>query len=122
MEAFEDVMDEEKTLTILLGSLPAEYELLVTILEYSNGLTLMNVKEKLLKEHDEKQQKETSEGVFRVCHGQGSRRAMRQQRTTNEDTKKKKQFRGTCHRYDKGGHKQYECKTKNVTDANAIAF
>lgn len=50
-------MDEERKLTILLGSLPTEYELLVTILENSIGLTLMEVKEKLLKENDKKSKK-----------------------------------------------------------------
>lgn len=54
------MMDEERKLTISFGSLPTEYELLVTILENSIGLTLMEVKEKLLKETDKKKQKETS--------------------------------------------------------------
>ena len=50
-------MDEERKLTISFGSLPTEYELLVTILENSIGLALMEVKEKLLKESDKKKQK-----------------------------------------------------------------
>ena len=47
---------------------------------------------------------------------------MRQRRTTNEDYKKKKQFRGRCHRCNKVGHKNHECKIKPATDANEIAF
>ena len=90
MEAVGETMDEGRKLTILLGSLPAEYELLVTVLENSAGLTLMDVKEKLLKEHDKKQQRETSEGAFRVRNGQGTGRTMCQQQTTNEDYKNEK--------------------------------
>lgn len=42
-----DMIDEGKKFMIWLGSLPAEYELLVTVLETTVGLTLMDVKEKL---------------------------------------------------------------------------
>ena len=72
-------MDEYRKMTILLGSLPADYEMIVTILENSTGLTLMDVIEKLLKDYEKNQQKETSEGAFRVHHGQGRERTMRQQ-------------------------------------------
>ena len=38
MEAVGETMDEGRKLTILLGSFPAEYELLVIVLENSVGL------------------------------------------------------------------------------------
>ena len=82
----------------------------------------MDVKEKLSKEHDKKQHRETSDGAFRARHGQGRGRTMRQQRTTNEDYRKTKQFRGRCHRCNKVSHKKYEWKIKHATDENEIAF
>ena len=49
MEAVGDAMDEARQITILLSSLPAEYEMLVAIIEYSVDVKMVDVKEKLIK-------------------------------------------------------------------------
>ena len=48
MEAVGYAMDEARQIIVLLGSLPAEYEMIMSIIENSMGVTMVNVKEKLL--------------------------------------------------------------------------
>nr|CCA27214.1 putative polyprotein [Albugo laibachii Nc14] len=103
-ETVGDVMGEYRKMTILLGSFPADYEMIVTILENSTGLTLMDVKEKLLKEYEKKQQKETSEDAFRV-----------QERRHNSVEDVTDAIRWV-------GHKQFECGTKAAKNMNEVAF
>uniref|UniRef100_A0AAV1UNN3 Polyprotein n=1 Tax=Peronospora matthiolae TaxID=2874970 RepID=A0AAV1UNN3_9STRA len=43
-------VDEARQLVVLLNSLPAEYELISSIIENAKDITLTEVKEKLLKE------------------------------------------------------------------------
>jgi gag-polypeptide of LTR copia-type len=50
IEAVRDEIDTSRQLVILLGSLPADYETIV--IENSNGLSLDEVKEKLLKQYE----------------------------------------------------------------------
>ena len=125
MEAVGDTMDDARQMTVLLSSLPAEYEMIVSIIENSMGVTMVDVKEKLLKEHKKKQQQEVSEGAFRVGRGghkQDRGRGMRKQRGAEESWKKKQPFRGKCHRCNKIGHKQFECRSAIKSDGHKIAF
>nr|CCA17671.1 putative polyprotein [Albugo laibachii Nc14] len=122
MEEFEGVMDEYRKVTILLESLPADYELKVMIINNSNGLTLMGVKEKLMKEYEKKRHRETSEGAFRVNHGQGREHTMLQQQERFEVSIKKTHFRERCHSCKKVGHNQCECKMKTANKMNEVAF
>lgn len=125
MEAVGDTMDDARQMTVLLSSLPAEYEMIVSIIENSMGVTMVDVKEKLLKEHKKKQQQEVSEGAFRVGRGghkQDRGRGMRKQRGAEESWKKKQPFRGKCHRCNKIGHKQFECRSATKNDGNEMAF
>ena len=55
MEAVGDTMDEARQMTVLLSCLPADYKMIVSIIENSMGVTMVDVKEKLLKEHKKKQ-------------------------------------------------------------------
>ena len=73
---------------------------------------MVDVKEKLLKEHKKKQRQDVSEGAFRVGRGghkQDRGRVVRQQRGAGESCKKKQPFRWKCHRCNKIGHKKLEC-------------
>lgn len=103
MDAVGDAMDEARLMTVLLGRLPADYERIVSIIKNSMSVTIVDVKEKLFKEHKKKQQ-EVSEGAFRVGRGGRIRnrgRVVRQQRGENESRKKKQTFRRKCHRFNK---------------------
>uniref|UniRef100_A0AAV1TC42 CCHC-type domain-containing protein n=1 Tax=Peronospora matthiolae TaxID=2874970 RepID=A0AAV1TC42_9STRA len=125
VEAVGDAMDEARRMTVLLSSLPAEYEMIVSISENYVGVTMVDVKEKLLKEHKKKQQQEVSKGAFRVGRGghkQDRGRVVRQQRGAEESWKKKQSFRGKCHRCNKIGHKQFECRSATKSDGNEMAF
>ncbi|KAJ0392280.1 hypothetical protein ATCC90586_011623 [Pythium insidiosum] len=126
MEAVGDKMDEARQLTILLGSLPQEYETLVTIIENSSSVSMVDVKEKLLKEYEKRQQQESTEGAFRARHHQQKNGPtdMHQQGTYNGGKKKKKYgFKGKCHRCNKVGHKAFECRSKpRETTENETAF
>ncbi|POM74040.1 Polyprotein [Phytophthora palmivora] len=59
-------VDEARQLVVLLSSLPSEYELIASIVENSNDITLTEFKEKLLKEHERLLKKETTEKAFRA--------------------------------------------------------
>ena len=50
---------------ILLSSLPAEYELISSIVENAKDATLIEVKEKLLKEYERQDKKEATERALK---------------------------------------------------------
>ncbi|KAG3105952.1 hypothetical protein PI124_g11898 [Phytophthora idaei] len=68
-------VDESRQLVVLLSSLPAEYELIASIVENAKDITLIQVKEKLLKESERLQKKETTEKAFRVNGNAGRPKA-----------------------------------------------
>ncbi|DBA05163.1 TPA: hypothetical protein N0F65_005013 [Lagenidium giganteum] len=49
-EAVGDGIDEARQLVVLLGSLPSSYDMIVSIIENAKDISLIEVKEKLLKE------------------------------------------------------------------------
>ncbi|ETP31051.1 hypothetical protein F442_20047, partial [Phytophthora nicotianae P10297] len=50
LQALSEPLDESRQLALLISSLPAEYELIASIVENSRDTTLIEVKEKLLKD------------------------------------------------------------------------
>ena len=54
-------VEEARQMVVLLSSLPSENELITSIMENSKDITLIEVKEKLLKEHECQQKKATAE-------------------------------------------------------------
>lgn len=62
--------DESRQRVVLLSSLPKNYELIVSIVENAKEITVIEIKEKLLKEHKRLQKKKTTEKAFPV-HGSG---------------------------------------------------
>lgn len=60
MEAVREAMDAARQMTILLGRLRAKYDTVVTIIENRVGHTMVDVKEKLVKEYEKKHQQETT--------------------------------------------------------------
>ncbi|OWZ01945.1 Integrase, catalytic core protein [Phytophthora megakarya] len=66
LQTLGEPLDDSRQLVILLSSLPAEYELIVSIVENSKDVTLIEAKEKLLKEYERQEKKETSERALKA--------------------------------------------------------
>ena len=66
LQTLGEPVDDSRQLVVLLSSLPTEYELISSIVENSKDIKLIEVKEKLLKEHERLQRKETTEKAFPV--------------------------------------------------------
>ncbi|DBA00738.1 TPA: hypothetical protein N0F65_001209 [Lagenidium giganteum] len=111
MEAVGDAMDATRQMVILLGSLPQEYGMIVTVIENSIGLTLDDVKEKLLRHYEKLQQQEPAEVAFKANLG-GARGRRPGGRGRNEDKKKPRAFKGKCFACGKVAHKKAQCKKK----------
>ncbi|DAZ97050.1 TPA: hypothetical protein N0F65_012919 [Lagenidium giganteum] len=52
MEGVGDGIDEARQLVVLLGSLPSSYDMIVSSIENAKDISLIEVKEKLLKENE----------------------------------------------------------------------
>lgn len=121
MEAVGDPMNDARQLVILLGSLPAQYDTIVTVIE---NLALDEVKEKLLKQYDKMQQQEPAEGAFKARQRGGRNNRMNNRHHTGDQKNgKPRKFMGTCHSCGKRGHKQHERhskKKKGTTDENVF--
>ncbi|CEG47936.1 polyprotein [Plasmopara halstedii] len=59
-------VDDSRQLVFLFSSLPSGYDLILAIVENAKDITLIKVKEKLLKESGKLQKKEATEKAFRV--------------------------------------------------------
>ena len=122
MEAVGDALDSSRQLVILLGSLPPEYDTIVTVIENTKEIELNEVKEKLLKQHEKLQQQDTTEGAFkarfRPTKGKPAldRRPATDRRTMGKQQARPKSFHGTCFACNKRGHKEAQCPNKRHGD------
>ncbi|ETP08782.1 hypothetical protein F441_15296 [Phytophthora nicotianae CJ01A1] len=66
LQTLGDPLDGSSQLVILISSLPVEYELIAEIVENSRKVTLIKVKEKLLKEYERQQKKESTERALKA--------------------------------------------------------
>lgn len=66
IQSLGDPVDDSRQLVMLLSSLPTEYELISLILANFKGITLIEIKHKLLKKHERFHRKETTEKSFPV--------------------------------------------------------
>lgn len=71
LQSLKEPVDESRQLVVLLSCLPIDYEPIVLIVENAKDITLIEIKEKLLKEHERLQQKETTEKAFPVYESGG---------------------------------------------------
>ncbi|CEG39575.1 polyprotein [Plasmopara halstedii] len=97
-------VDESRQLVVLLSSLPAEYEIISSIVENVKDITLIEVKVKLLKESDRLQKKEASEKAFRATGNDGRNKGRRGSGRKNYAPRKSGGFRGKCFNCDQTGH------------------
>ncbi|DAZ98757.1 TPA: hypothetical protein N0F65_003813 [Lagenidium giganteum] len=112
MGAVGDVMDEARLWTVLLGSLPND-------IENAQSISLVEVKEKLLRAFEKIQRQETSEGAFRA--GQKHKTGPMSKKEGNT-RKKQDKSRGKCFRCNKVGHKQDHCTKGDEQSDSEIAF
>lgn len=61
LQTLGEPVDETRQLVVLLSSLSSEYELIASIVENAKDVTMIEVKEKLLKEYGRLQKKEVIE-------------------------------------------------------------
>jgi hypothetical protein len=116
MEAVGDAMDEPRQLVILLGSLPSSYDMLVWIIENMTTISLIEVKEKLLKEHvklenAEKVEETAFKARFRGQPHKKGGRGFRKGRGGGRPhhVAETKPFGGRCFNCNQTGHKKKDC-------------
>jgi hypothetical protein len=116
MEAVGDAMDEPRQLVILLGSLPSSYDMLVSIIENMTTISLIEVKEKLLKEHVKLENAEmVEETAFKArFRGQPHKKGGRGFRKGRgggrpHHVAETKPFGGRCFNCNQTGHKKKDC-------------
>lgn len=123
MEAVGDPLDAARQLVILLGSLPAQYELIVSIIENMGDISLIEVKEKLLKEHEKLSSQEATETAFKArARSAPAKYGVGRKFGKRNPPKKDASFRGRCFGCNKVGHKQQECPNKKPEGRDEVMF
>lgn len=121
MEAVGDAIDQTRQLVILLGSLPAEYDVITSIIENIPEIKLIEVKEKLLKEFEKLKNQDTKETAFRVRYnnknGVNSTRKKPSKFIANT-----KGFRGRCNGCSKYGHMKRDCPELQQQRQSEVMF
>lgn len=120
-------VDESRQLVVLLSSLPAEYEIISSIVENAKDITLIEVKEKLLKESDRLQKKEASEKAFRATYNDGRIKGRRGSGRKDYAPRKGGGFRGKCFNCNQTGHMKRDCpaaenRSRNRYSGNDAVF
>uniref|UniRef100_A0AAV1VJH2 CCHC-type domain-containing protein n=1 Tax=Peronospora matthiolae TaxID=2874970 RepID=A0AAV1VJH2_9STRA len=119
LQTLEEPVDEARQLVVLLSSLPAEYELISSIIKNVKDITLIEVKEKLLKECERLEKKDTTlERAFKVNAGRfkGNKRSGRK---WSDQKKNSSGFQGKCFKCNKVGHMKRDCQ-EGTTDGDAV--
>lgn len=120
--------DDEK-LVILLGSLPQEYDMMIRIIEATNGVTLLAAKEMLRREYETLQKRETKETAFKAAPRSrqgfprgGNRRAARPTGGKNGGQNGGGQFKGRCYNCKQQGHKKDDCPRLKMKTGDEFVF
>uniref|UniRef100_A0AAV1U5K8 CCHC-type domain-containing protein n=1 Tax=Peronospora matthiolae TaxID=2874970 RepID=A0AAV1U5K8_9STRA len=123
LQTLGEPVDDSRQLVVLLNSLSTEYELISSIVENSKDITLIEVTEKLLKERDRMQRKETTEKAFPVSSngrrfkgGQGNGRKGNSLRKTNAGIK------GKCYKCGQVGHYKRDFLKRSHSEEEGAVF
>ncbi|KAE9277120.1 hypothetical protein PF008_g28929 [Phytophthora fragariae] len=121
LQTMGEPVDVARQLVVLLSSLPVEFELISSIIENAKDITLIEVKEKLLKEYERLEKKDTTtERAFKVNAGRfkGSKGNGRK---WNGPKKNAGDFLGKCFKCNQPGHMKRECPERNAgVDDDAV--
>ncbi|DAZ93541.1 TPA: hypothetical protein N0F65_000157, partial [Lagenidium giganteum] len=117
MEAVGDPLDQERQM--ILGSMSAKYETIVTVIENTRDVTLAEVKKKSLTKYVKLQTSESTEGAFKARrHG----RRQIDRRAPNKQRGKTKQPKTACAFCKIPGHSEEECRKKKKQQGGETLF
>ena len=102
-------VNESRVPVVLLSRLPSEYELISSIVENEKAITLIEVKEKLLKESEKIQRKEATDKVFRVNGNHKRFKGGRVNGWTGGAPRNYGEFKGNFFNCDKFDHMKRNC-------------
>lgn len=111
VEAVGEQMDEARQLIILLGSLVAEYDMLVSIIENTASPQLLDVTEMLLKAEEKSKVKEEKEVAFkaRTFSTKGHQETRKQGGAAAQINRQLGGFSGKCFKCGRVGYKAATC-------------
>ncbi|RMX65777.1 hypothetical protein DD238_004373 [Peronospora effusa] len=115
LQSLGEPVDEARQLMVFLSSLPAEYEVIASIVENAKDITLIEVKEKLLKEYERQDKKGDTECSLKdTTHGVKSKivridKCERNNGRKENVSRKQSGFKGICFNCDKFGHMKRDC-------------
>jgi hypothetical protein len=114
LQTLGEPLDEARQLVILLSSLPMEYELICSIVENAKDFTLIEVKEKLLKEYERLDKKEGAERALKAAaHGSKFKTFKGGKGSKGFSSRKNGGFKGKCFNRGQMGHMKRDCPDPN---------
>ncbi|KAE9084569.1 hypothetical protein PF010_g20777 [Phytophthora fragariae] len=122
LQTMGEPVDEARQLVVLLSNLPVEFELISSIIENAKDITLIEVKEKLLKEYERLEKKDTTtERAFKVNAGRfkGNKGNGRK---WNGPKKNAGDFRGKCFKCNQPGHMKRGCPVRMAEGDDDAVF
>lgn len=105
LKSLGEPVDELRQLVVLLSSVPTDYELIMSILKNAKNITLIEVKEKALKEHERLQKEEMTKKAFPVHESDGRLRSNRGPGLNDYGPRKSKRvYKGKCFKCNRVGY------------------
>ncbi|CAI5711696.1 unnamed protein product [Peronospora farinosa] len=113
LQSLDEPMDEARHLVVFISSLPAAYEIIASTVENAKNVTLMEVKQKLIKEYERQNKKEATERALKaITHG-----------VKPKNERKRSGLKGKCFNCAKFGHIKRDCsgmKWPGENDEDAV--